>query len=160
MQNNNNIPESIWADGCPDVVKDEDKITQRELLGMAVDYVVKKVIIPRGFKIEQGFPREEYPNIICKKDGEVYAIVVAPSIFPNFMAMTDEFRLKFVEQAKQNKCNPLFAAVGYKSIDEERAKAGLVLKGDVFITSFPGFHRLTDAKTQSFTVPVEELYRP
>ena len=63
------VPESVWADGIPDKVEEKDKIPQDELMSMAVDYIMTNVIIPKGFKIEPGFPRPQYPNIICKRDG-------------------------------------------------------------------------------------------
>ncbi|MGM9969495.1 MAG: hypothetical protein ACI35S_03760 [Anaeroplasma sp.] len=161
MQNSNvNIPESIWADGCPENIKDEDVLKIEDLHSMAINHVMEKCLLPKGFKPNQNYPRRDFPNIVCKKDGITYAIVVFPSVFPNYVTMQDEFRLQFVEQAKKNNMIPLYAAVGYKSIDEARAKAGLTLKGDVFMTSFPGFIKLTDEPNQNFNVKIEDLFRP
>lgn len=162
MQNNpnQNIPESVWADGVPEHIEEKDIIKQEELHSMAIDYVMKKVVLPKGFKIEQGFPRRDFPNIVMKRDGVLYMVVVFPSVFPNYVTMNDEFRLKIVEGAKKFDAIPLYAPVGYKSIDPERAKASLTLKGDVFQTTFPGFIKLTDAEKQDFNVKPEELFRP
>ena len=77
MENNKNmenIPESVWADGVPANIEDKDRISPEELHNMAIDYVMKKVIIPKGFKIEQGFPRRDFPNIVMKRDGVVVKI--------------------------------------------------------------------------------------
>lgn len=160
MQNNEQIPESVWADGIPENIQEEDKINQEQLLMMAVDYITKSVIIPKGFKIEQGFPRKDFPNIICKKDGQLYAICVIPSVYPNFVAINDEFRLQLVELAKKINAISLFAPVGYKSIDEERAKAQIMLRGDVFQTAFPGFIILNDEPTQDVRPINNKLFRP
>ena len=162
MQNNpnQNIPESVWADGVPEHIEEKDIIKQEELHSMAIDYVMKKVVLPKGFKIEQGFPRRDFPNIVMKRDGVLYMVVVFPRVFPNYVTMNDEFRLKIVEGAKKFDAIPLYAPVGYKSIDPERAKASLTLKGDVFQTTFPGFIKLTDAEKQDFNVKPEELFRP
>ena len=162
MQNNNvnNIPESVWADGVPANIEEKDKIKQEELHSMAIDYVMKKVILPKGFKVEQGFPRRDFPNIVMKRDGVLYMLVVFPSVYPNYVTMNDEFRLKVVSGAKKFDAIPLYAPVGYKSIDPERAKASLTLKGDVFQTTFPGFIKLTDAEHQDFNVKPDELFRP
>ena len=173
---NEQMPESIWADGVPANIEDKDKITQEQLHAMAVDYITKNIILSKGFKIEPGFPRRDFPNIVCKRDGVVYSIVVFPSVYPNFVAMNDEFRLKVVDLGKQmekslndNKKDPLqpdakvvslFAPVGYKSVDDERANAQLMLRGDVFKTSFPGFVVLTDAKHQDPAPANNELFRP
>ena len=161
MENNKqNIPESVWADGVPAKIEEKDKISQEELHAMAIDYVMKKVILPKGFKIEQGFPRKDFPNIVMKRDGVIYMVVVFPSVFPNYVTMNDEFRLKIVEGAKKFDAVPLYAPVGYKSIDPARAEAQLTLKGDVFQTIFPGFLKLIDEPNQEFNVPKEQLFRP
>ncbi len=177
MENNNEqkIPESIWADGIPETIDEKDKINQEQLHAMAVDYITKNIIIPKGFKIEPGFPRKDFPNIICKRDGVIYAIAIFPSVYPHFVAMNEEFRAKYVELCKTMKKNineskeegkpdvevvPLFAPVGYKSIDDERANASIVLRGDVFKTSFPGFVVLTDAPHQDPAPVNNELFRP
>ena len=163
MENNNanqNIPESVWADGVPQNIEEKDVIKPEELHNMAIDYVMKKIILPKGFKVEQGFPRRDFPNIVMKRDGSIDMVVVFPSVFPNYVTPNDEFRLKIVENAKKFSAEALYAPVGYRSIDEERAKAQLTLKGDVFQTTCPGFIRLTDAPTQDFNVKPEELFRP
>jgi hypothetical protein len=177
MENNNEqkIPESIWADGIPETIDEKDKINQEQLHAMAVDYITKNIIIPKGFKIEPGFPRKDFPNIICKRDGVIYAIAIFPSVYPHFVAMNEEFRAKYVELCKTMKKNineskeegkpdvevvPLFAPVGYKSIDDERANASIVLRGDVFKTSFPGFVVLKDEKNQDIIPAHNELFRP
>lgn len=157
---NEEMPESIWADGVPEHIDDKDRINQEELLSMSVDFVCKKILIEKGFKIDMGFPRRDFPNIVCKRDGKKYSIVVTPSIMPDFVALTDDFRLKVVEIAKQINAIPLFAPVGYKSIDAERAKAKLLLKGDVFNTSFVGFIVLTDQETQELLPSKNEIFIP
>ncbi len=165
MQNNENnlnqnIPESVWADGCPEVVKEEDKIPAQELLAMAINYVVENCVVPKGFKLEHGYPNLNFPNIIMKRDGVLYAVVVFPSIYPQYAIMQDKFRIDFVKQSKEKGITPLFAPVGYKSIDPERAKAGLTLRGDVFQTSFPGFIVLNDEEKFNYSVKPEDLFRP
>lgn len=156
----NQVPESIWADGVPETIEEKDKIKQEELHAMAIDYVMKKVILPKGFKVEQGFPRRDFPNIVCKKDGKLYMIVIFPSVYPNYVTMNDEFRLKIYENAQKFDAIALYAPVGYKSIDPERAKAQLTLKGDVFQTTFPGFIVLTGDEKQNFNVKPDDLLRP
>ncbi|MBQ6782680.1 MAG: hypothetical protein IJP63_01580 [Acholeplasmatales bacterium] len=154
------VPESVWADGIPDKVDEKDKIPQDELMSMAVDYIMTNVIIPKGFKIEPGFPRPQYPNIICKRDGLKYSIVIVPCLYPAFITIDDKSRLEFVKTCKQNDLIPLYAAVGYRSYDEERAKARLLLRGDIFITTFPGFIVLGDKETQNFDIKTTEMFRP
>ena len=156
----NNMPESIWADGVPKNLKEEDKLTTKEIFKMAVNFITKNVLLEKGVMIENGFPREDFPNIVCKRDGITYAIVVLPSIYPNYSFPTDEFRLQLVELCKKMNTTPLFAPVGYQSVDEARAKESLMLKGDVFKTQFPGFVYLTDEEKQDPKISVDKLFRP
>lgn len=154
------VPESVWADGIPEKLSDSDKIPSDELMSMAVDYIMKNIIIAKGFKIEPGFPRPQYPNIMCKRDGIKYSMIIIPCIYPQFVTIDDESRINFVKTCKENNVIPLYAAIGYRSYDEERAKAGLILRGDIFITTFPGFIVLNDEKKQSFDVSKTEIFRP
>ncbi len=161
MQNDQKqIPESIWADGVPANIEEKDKINQQELLTMAVNYVVENCVVPKGFKIEQGYPQLNYPNVVMKRDGLLYAIVVIPSVYPNYVVPSNELRMQYVKQSKEQNITPLFAPVGYRSIDEDRAKASLVLKGDVFQTMFPGFIILNDEEQFDYNVKPENLFRP
>ena len=155
---NGQAPESVWADGVPAKVTDEDKLTVQQLQAMAVKYIAEQVLAQRGFRIEPGFPRMASPNIVCEKDGKVYAIIAFPSVYPQFVGLSDEFRLKFVDLCKKNNSIPLFAPVGYRSVDEERAKASLVLKGDVFRVTFPGFLEMTDVEKFDYTKVTPEMY--
>ncbi|MCR5112469.1 MAG: hypothetical protein K6A63_00875 [Acholeplasmatales bacterium] len=154
------VPESVWADGIPENLSDNDKIKGDELLSMAVDYIMKNVIIKKGFKIEPGFPRPQFPNIVCKRDGAKYSIIIAPSVYPGFTAIDDKSRKTYVEATVKQGLIPLFASVGYRSIDGERAKAGLLLKGDVYVTTFPGFYILNDEDSYTFDVNKASMFRP
>ena len=155
------MPESVWADGIPENLKEEDKLTLELLVGMATDYLMKNIIIPLGFKVEEGFPRKELPNIVMKKNGEEYAIIICPSVLPRYTVVNNEVRIKFVNLCKERNVKPLMAPVLYASIDEERAKAGIALKGDVFKTRCPGFIILTDEAEQDLSFADEKnLYRP
>ena len=160
MENNKNVPESIWAAGVPENINPDDVLNLDLLVSMAVDYLMKNIIIPLGFKVEEGFPRKELPNIVMKKDGEVYALIVIPSVFPKYTVINDELRLKFVGICKERIVKPLMAPVGYMSIDEARAKASIALKGDVFKTTFPGFIILNDSEKQDMAIKPENLFRP
>ena len=154
------VPESVWADGIPDNVEEKDKIKGDELLSMAVDYIMKNVIIQKGFKIEPGFPRPQFPNIVCKRDGVKYSIIIAPSVYPGFTSIDDKSRKTYAEATIKQDMIPLFASIGYRSIDSERAKAGLLLRGDVYVTTFPGFYVLNAEDNYTFDVNKAPMFRP
>ena len=156
----NNVPESIWADGVPEKINESDVITLENMVAMATDYLMKNVVIPGGFKVDDGFPRKEIPNIVMKKNGKTYAVVICPSLFPKYTMINDELRLKLVQICKERDTIALMAPVGYMSIDDARAKAGLALRGDVFKTTFPGFIELNDEPNQDLSLRKEILIRP
>ena len=124
---------------------------------MAVNYITKTVMIRYGFKIEPGFPRPNYPNIVCKRNGKVYAIIVVPNIFPHFQIINEESRLQVVKQCKEKNIIPLFAPVGYRSLDKERAIEGLMLRGDIFVTIFRGFVILNETPDQLKSIKPTDL---
>lgn len=154
--------ESIWADGCPEVVNEEDKLPLEAFLGFAVNHIVRNYAIPNGFKIDQAIGDKigNFPNIIMKKDGVTYAVAVLPSIFPNYLTLNDSVRKEYFKVCKEHDSVALFAPVGFRSVDDERAKAGLALKGDVFNTAFNGFVQLTDEDTQNMFCTPETAFRP
>ncbi len=155
---NNPVKESIWAAGCPQNVKEEYKLTIPQLLVLGVDYVVKRFAAAHGFKIEQARANINYlPNILMKKNGQLYAVAVVPFVYPNYGCLNDKVRIEFVHNAKSYNAVPLFAPVGFKSIDAERAKAGLALKGDLFDILFRGFLVLTDEPKQQMIVNNDEF---
>ncbi len=156
----NNVPESIWVEGVPEKINESDVLNLENLIAMATDHLMKSVVIPGGFKVEDGFPRKEIPNIVMKKDGKSYAVVICPSVYPRYTVVNNELRLKLVEACKARDTIALMAPIGYKSIDDQRAEAGLALKGDVFKTTFPGFLILTDEKEQDMELKPELLFRP
>lgn len=147
---NNAIKESIWADGCPQNVKDEMKLNLQDLLLLAVDYVVRYVCVPNGFKIEQAMGKlGVFPNIVMSKNNQLYAVIVVPFLYPNYGAIQDDVRIDIVNEAKKHNAKPLFAPVGFKSTDDARAEAGLALKGDTFHYLCRGFIELTDEENQN-----------
>lgn len=154
----NEIKESIWAAGCPKEVKEEYKLSIKELLLLAVDFVVKQFAVKNGFKIEQAKASVEYlPNIVMKKNDKLYAVAVVPFVYPNYGYLKDEARINMVKLVKGYNATPLFAPIGFKSIDSERANAGLALKGDLFDIIFRGFLVLTEEENQKMIVDNKEF---
>ena len=102
-------------------------------------------------------------RVFFKKKINIFVLAVLAwknGLYPAFITIDDKSRLEFVKTCKQNDLIPLYAAVGYRSYDEERAKARLLLRGDIFITTFPGFIVLKDGETQSFDIKEAEMFRP
>lgn len=154
----NNVPESIWADGIPANIKDEDRLTNEDLMGLAIDFVMNNIIIERGFKIERTFPRITPPQIICKKDGVIYAIVVGVSMYPETSWLIDSFRKEFYKKSVEQGLVPLFAPVAFESIDKDRAEQKIALKGDVFKNHFIAMIKLDDTDKMTPADINESMY--
>ena len=154
-------PESIWAPGIPANIQDKDKIGDAQLLDLAIKYVIDNILITKGFMIEQGFPRREFPNVVCRKDGKVYSIIIIPSVYPGFKAISDNMRLQFVSLCEKQNATPCFAPVGFRSEDDQRANAGLLLKGDVFKITFPGFLIFDNREKLEYRdITINDYFRP
>ena len=146
---NNEIKESIWADGVPQNVDEKFKITTPELLAMGINYIIDNYAIPNGFKVEAVKAQlGVFPNLVLKRNDIIYAIVVVPFVYPQYSYVKDEVRLKMVEFVKSYDGIPLFAPIGFKSTDTERALASMMLKGDTYDILFRGFIKLTEQEHQ------------
>lgn len=149
--------ESIWADGIPQNVSEDMKLKIEDLLLMAIDFVIKKNLIPNGFKIEQALGKiDMLPNIIAKKNDKIYSIIVLPFLFPNYGVIHNSVRIQFVQRMKELNAIPLFAPVGFASIDKERAQASLALKQDLYNTLFRGYIILNDEPEQMLLLPNDQ----
>ncbi len=155
MQNN---IESIWAAGCPQNVKEEQKLSFQDLLVLGVDYIVKQFALKRGFKIEVAQANiQKLPNIVLKRNDVLYAIAVVPFVYPNYAYLKDEIRIQLVHNVKAYNAIPLYAPIGFRSTDSERAKASMALKGDTFDILFRGFIQLNDKESQNLIVENTEF---
>ncbi|MBQ9124397.1 MAG: hypothetical protein IJY14_01780 [Acholeplasmatales bacterium] len=152
--------ESIWADGCPENVLEEDKLQQMDLLRMGINFVIEKCLLPNGFKIEKVADKlNELPNIVAKRNNSIYGIAVVSSVFPTVLKLNDDIRVQYAKMCEEHKMIPLYAPVGFRSIDEARANASMTLKGDLFKTSFVGFIKLTTDPNQDVTIVPEHIYQ-
>ncbi len=151
MMNENHEVESIWADGVPERVDTKDILSNNEINDIAIDYTAK-FLITKGYKLNLNFPRKEAPQIMCKKDGTLYAIFVVGSVFPNNLWINDDVRLKIVEDSKKFNFVPLFANPALSSKDPAKAKVKLLLKGDVFNVHFMGLRKITE-EAQAPNIP-------
>ena len=131
-----------------------------ELHALSCNFVVDNYLKQNGFELAEGFPRKQYPNIVCRKNGQIYGIVVIPSIFPNYEILTNEFRIDVVKLCKSQNAIALFAPVGFKAKDEKLASKSLVSKDGDFRIFFPGFVVLNEKETQNLSLKDDEYFRP
>ncbi len=154
--NENHEVESIWADGIPPKLNQNDIYKSDELNDLGIDFTAK-YLIRNGFKLNLNFPRKEAPQIFCKKDGKLYAIFIVATPFPKAIWLTNDIREKIYADSLKNGFIPLFSNVLYASKDKERAKAGLLLKGDLFNVTFQGLRKITEEE-QAINIPANSKF--
>ena len=138
------MQESIWADGCPKNVKEEMKLNIQDLLLMGIDFLVKNYFMKKGFKVIETNGKLNYlPNIVVEKDNVVSAIAVIPCVYPQVGFLNEQTKNEFYNNMLAKGCKAYQAPLGFLSIDNDRARAGMTLKGDVFRINFTGFVEAT-----------------
>ena len=144
-----NVKESIWADGIPATIKDEFKMGTKDLLTMAVNFLCENVLKKDDIKIERASADPtQLPNVIFTKNEKVYGVTIVPFLFPKYGYINDKARIGVTKLLNEKNAVSLFCPIGFKSVDEERAKAELALKGDLFNIMYRGFMILNAEETQ------------
>ncbi len=129
----NNELESIWADGIPNRIKDDDRIEPKGILQMCIRFVLENILNKEDYKIISVQDNLNiYPNIEIIHNDTKYAIAVVPCIFPYFIRNNDDLRIGFAKAAIAKNYVPVLCPILISSVDEERAKNSIYLKGDVF----------------------------
>lgn len=146
------MQESIWADGCPLNVREDMKLKIQDLLLMGIDFLVKNYFMKQGFKVIETNGRIGYlPNIVVEKNDVKYAIAVVPSLFPQVGFINDGARIEFYKKMLEKECKAYQVPLGFLSIDKDRAKAQMALKGDVFRINFTGFVEIINEEKMEFS---------
>ena len=156
MENNQNqVPESIWADGIvPEKVDPKFLFNMQELLLMAMDFIVRVFAPQNGFKIDATNPdTKQLPNIIMSRDDKTYAIAVVPSVFPRGAVLRPDIKDAFYKKCVENNATGVYMPVVIASRDEKRKAAGCLLKGDIYNMMFRGGVILDDNPDQDLKDP-------
>ena len=134
MNNNENqVLESIWADGIPANIKKEDVMAPLDILKLCIRFTVEQILLPKEYKIVGVIEDlNNFPQVTAEKDGKKYGIVVLPEIYPHFGAVPADFRIKFADACKERNIVPVLCPVLIHSQDRARAEKSILLKGDVY----------------------------
>ena len=125
--------ESIWADGVPSKVSEQDVMKQEDNLLLCIRFFVEQVLSKDGGVILNINPNvKTYPNIIYEKNNKKYGICIVPCIYPYFSFMIDKLRISFVNESVKHNIIPVMSCVLMASYDKQRADKQLLLKGDLF----------------------------
>ena len=96
MNNENQVLESIWADGIPANIKKEDVMLPIDILKLCIKFTVEQILLTNDYKIIGVIEDlHNFPNVTAEKDGKRYGIVVLPEIYPHFGGVPKDFRLQF-----------------------------------------------------------------
>lgn len=144
-----NEVESIWADGVPENINPKDRLEPEELLKLCIQFTIQEVLKDKEYQI-LGVDDQinAFPNLLLKKENQTYAVAVVPCIYPYFLIKNDQLRIKYAKAAKRNHHIPVLCPIPVRSIDMERAKRSIYLKGDVFAFANIGQKILTDEEGQ------------
>lgn len=137
-ENNAGSPQKNWGNGIPEY-NDCDLMTKGQLLNFAMhivhDYDLKNSeLVP----ISYCDSINAHVNYIMKKDNQIVFIVVYPYAFPNEPVFNPGTKRIVMDLCKKFNAKCMFAPVGLFSCDEERAAAGILLKGDGFYVNYTG----------------------
>lgn len=125
--------ESIWAAGVPKVLHEEDLLEPKAILNMCIKTVLDTKVVPNHYQVlAVNDSLNSFPNIVIQKEKTVYALAVIPCIYPHYMPKNDAFRIQFANHCLKQHHIPLICPVTLYSVDEERMKHSVLLKGDLF----------------------------
>ena len=152
------VKESIWAAGCPQNIREDMKVNPHEMLLMGINFIVKHFAPKFGYQVLQVSDKPNaLPNVILKRDNKIYGMAVVAFAFPNYAILHDHIRIEFVNKMREQNVIPLYAPIGFISEDPDRAKAALMLKGDVFKIIYRGFLVLNNMNKQNLMPDVKEF---
>lgn len=144
--------ESIWADGIPKNIQEEDYLEPQSILNICIKTVLDTKIVPKEYRVlAVNDALGKYPNLLIEKEKTVYALAVIPCIFPHYMPKNDSFRMGFASHCMKQSYIPVICPVVLYSVDEERKNQSILLKGDLFHTVCLGFKICTEDDEQDLS---------
>ncbi|NPA36225.1 MAG: hypothetical protein GXO47_05195 [Chlorobi bacterium] len=118
----------------------EQQLTDDELHFLGIK-VVYKAMIDEGYEVLQ--VRKEYdinPQILAKKDGIRYFIVVRTARYPDMGVLKPEVAARVLKHAKKNKATCLFAPVGIANANGENdEEMKYPIRNGEYYINFKGF---------------------
>lgn len=137
-ENNEGSPRKDWGRGIPEY-KNSDLMTKGQLLNFAMRIVHDYDLQDSEFvPISYCDNSNAQVNFIIKKGNDLLFVYVHPYALPNEPVFEDDTKRTLLDLCKKFNAKCLFAPVGFCSCDEERASAGLFLKGDGFDANYTG----------------------
>lgn len=121
-----------------------DSMDVNELYGIGIQ-IISYVINNDGFEIVfvNRDDKDNIPTFVCKKDGNLYFIVVEVDIQPKKPVLSPLRRFAYISHASKFKAKPLYASISIGSANPQHFKDGVVLKGDGCMPLFTGFEEVT-----------------
>ena len=146
------IVESIWADGIPAKIDPKDRMTEEDVLKLAINFALEHVI-PKHYRLlGVNEDTHSYPNILVEYNLNQYAVAVVPSVFPFYRRMDVALACRFAADCRKKDFIPIFLGILVASNDPQRGEKSVLLKGDIFKMRLIGAKRITEAADQSFDV--------
>ena len=132
----------FWGEGIPEYEK-EDLMSKKEILDFAIDIVLQFGTQKDGYNVISVDNKiNAYPNIILKKDGKTFYVLVRGDDVHLQPTITENEKNLLIDISKKENAIPLFASVGIGSTDPDRFDAKLLLRNDGFYANFIGFEEI------------------
>lgn len=145
---NGSIKTKRLGNGIPEYDK-SDLMSDNEVFDFGIE-VIRNYLKENGFSIKIEIPNSDSViNFLVNKDKITYAIFVKTDIAPNIPNMNEKERKNLCNEASKKDAVPLFASVGFGSVDSERFKAGLALRNDGYYCRFNGFEEISETQTDN-----------
>lgn len=140
MEENKNEELKDWGEGIPEYTED-DLMEGLELNAFCTESMAR-YLQGHGFHISGLVTDKEPTQIIAEQGGKRYFIVVAGAVSPKIGKLSCKTKTAFSAYCNEQKIIPMLAPVGVKSVDPQRAEAGLALRYDRFYFDFNGLQPL------------------
>lgn len=123
------IVESIWADGIPAKIDPKDRMTEEDVLKLAINFALDHVI-PKHYRLlGVNEDTHSYPNILVEYNLNQYAVAVVPSVFPFYRRMDVALACRFAADCRKKILFRFFGHFGCLKRSAKRGKVRFIKRG-------------------------------
>ena len=127
-----------WGRGIPGFFT-TDRMTEDVIRYCGIDAMLS-YLRKNGYELVTASAEKNiWPNIVAKKDDQLWFIAVATDIAPASGSLEDDEKENLVKHAAKFSAVPAVACVSISSTDPERAEGSLALRDDEFNMSLTSF---------------------
>ena len=139
------VPPKDWGAGIPQEYKAEDTMSKEALLQFAMQIVYEQEFTGKKWEpVSYCRNSEAVVQFIVKREEQFVFVVVEAYTGSEAPAFEETQRQRLAQLCQKFYAKGMLASVGLYSCDEERAAAGLLLKGDGFFVKYTGLQEIVE----------------